>query len=105
MIVDYKTDRVFSGDGRELAEKYGRQLELYGKALEQISGKTVKEMVIYSLTLGARSRFREWGCIEPEKQATLRIDRKQESERSVACSMSKKRKKHRSAGTDPGGNP
>ena len=52
VIVDYKTDRVPSGDIRELIPKYGRQLELYGKALEQISGKPVKEMVLYSLTLG-----------------------------------------------------
>ncbi len=52
VIVDYKTDRVPSGRGGELAEKYSRQLQLYGKALEQISGKSVKEMVIYSLWLG-----------------------------------------------------
>ena len=52
VIVDYKTDRTACEDGRDLAEKYGRQLRLYGKALEQLTGKKVKEMIIYSLALG-----------------------------------------------------
>ena len=52
VLVDYKTDRVLSGRGRELAGKYGRQLELYAGALEQLTGKKVSEKIIYSLTLG-----------------------------------------------------
>ncbi|HIS80014.1 MAG TPA: PD-(D/E)XK nuclease family protein, partial [Candidatus Scatomonas merdavium] len=52
VIVDYKTDKVYSRDGRDLAEKYGRQLFYYRKALEQATGREVKEMLIYSVTLG-----------------------------------------------------
>ncbi len=52
VIVDYKTDRVSTGDGRDLADKYRRQLLYYKKALEEASQRPVKEMLIYSLTLG-----------------------------------------------------
>lgn len=52
VLVDYKTDRAASADGREIAQKYSRQLQLYAKALEQISGKKVGERIIYSLSLG-----------------------------------------------------
>jgi ATP-dependent helicase/nuclease subunit A len=52
VIVDYKTDRVFTTDGSDLAEKYGKQLYYYRKALEQASGRPVREMLIYSVTLG-----------------------------------------------------
>ncbi|ETP71382.1 ATP-dependent exonuclase V beta subunit, helicase and exonuclease domain-containing [Lachnospiraceae bacterium JC7] len=50
VLVDYKTDRVRSED--VLIGRYKKQLELYGKALESITGKRVKEMLIYSVTLG-----------------------------------------------------
>ena len=36
----------------ELVEKYHAQLDYYGRALEQITGKKVKEKVLYSFTLG-----------------------------------------------------
>ena len=52
VIVDYKTDRVYTRDGRELVEKYGKQLQYYRRALEQAAGLPVEELVIYSLTLG-----------------------------------------------------
>ena len=52
MIVDYKTDRVYTADGSDLARKYGRQLLYYRRALEQVTGREVKEMLIYSVTLG-----------------------------------------------------
>ncbi len=52
VIVDYKTDRVSTADGRDLAEKYRRQLLYYKKALEEASQRRVKEMLIYSVTLG-----------------------------------------------------
>ena len=50
VIVDYKTDRIFRGE--ELAERYRAQLVYYGKALEMMTGKKVKERWIYSFTLG-----------------------------------------------------
>ena len=50
VIVDYKTDRIFRAE--ELAGRYRAQLQYYGKALEMMTGKKVKEKVIYSFTMG-----------------------------------------------------
>ena len=44
-------DEVVTGTVKELAEKYQEQLRYYAKALEQMSGKKVKEKIIYSFTL------------------------------------------------------
>ena len=53
VIVDYKTDRVpFKGGEKVLKERYAAQLQYYKKALSRITGKSVKECVIYSLYLG-----------------------------------------------------
>ena len=49
VVLDYKTDRIYSG--KKLLEKYQAQLEYYARALEQITGKNVKEKIIYSFTL------------------------------------------------------
>ena len=49
VIVDYKTDRV--KDAKELVNRYATQLEFYEKALEQLTGKKVKEKLIYSFWL------------------------------------------------------
>ena len=48
-MLDYKTDQVKSR--KELVEKYHAQLEYYAHALSQLTGKTVKEKIIYSFTL------------------------------------------------------
>ena len=50
VIVDYKTDRVHRVE--ELSERYGRQLLIYRLAMEQMTGKHVKECVLYSIELG-----------------------------------------------------
>lgn len=50
VVVDYKTDRVRRAG--ELVEKYHSQLEYYEKALTMITGRKVKERLIYSFTLG-----------------------------------------------------
>jgi ATP-dependent helicase/nuclease subunit A len=47
--VDYKTDKVT--DAKELVNRYGIQLDLYSKALEQLTRKKVKEKLIYSFWL------------------------------------------------------
>ena len=47
ILVDYKTDRVESGN--ELVNKYKKQLEIYKKAIEEGLGIDVKEVYIYSL--------------------------------------------------------
>ena len=54
VIVDYKTDRVKAGKTGEsiLKERYSVQLDYYAMALEQLTGKKVKEKIIYSFGLG-----------------------------------------------------
>lgn len=52
VLVDYKTDRVYSADGHDLRDKYAPQLLFYRRALETITGIRVKEMYLYSVTLG-----------------------------------------------------
>lgn len=55
VIVDYKTDRVSqkgSAGEQELIDKYSVQLEYYKKALSQLTGKPVKEKIIYSFAMG-----------------------------------------------------
>ena len=49
VVVDYKTDRV--SQTSELCERYHSQLEYYAEALERLTGKAVKEKMIYSFTL------------------------------------------------------
>lgn len=51
ILVDYKTDYIEKGEEQLLVERYGLQMEYYKKALEQMTGKKVKDAVIYSLTL------------------------------------------------------
>jgi len=55
VLVDYKTDRVKHEN--ELIQKYSAQLEYYTKALERISGKKVKEKIIYSFALNKEIRL------------------------------------------------
>ncbi len=50
VLVDYKTDRIRTKE--ELLALYEKQLFLYAEALEQLSGKRVKECWLYSFTLG-----------------------------------------------------
>ena len=50
-LVDYKTDRVASGGEEILIQRYRTQLEFYKRALEQITGKKVKQTLIYSIAL------------------------------------------------------
>ena len=49
IIVDYKTDYVSDFD--ELKSRYSEQLKYYAKAVEKITGKKVKEKIIYSIHL------------------------------------------------------
>ena len=49
VVVDYKTDKV-SGV-RILLERYREQLDYYGRALEQMTGKKVRARILYSLTM------------------------------------------------------
>ena len=49
VVADYKTDRVDSG--QELAAKYQTQLDYYAHALRELTGKRVKEKILYSFGL------------------------------------------------------
>ena len=50
VLLDYKTDRVSSG--QELVNRYRAQMELYQEAIERALGKPVKEKLLYSFRLG-----------------------------------------------------
>ncbi|QHQ59655.1 helicase-exonuclease AddAB subunit AddA [Anaerocolumna sedimenticola] len=53
ILLDYKTDVVNGTDGEEqLIRRYRVQLDYYQKALEQLTGKKVKERILYSFGLG-----------------------------------------------------
>ena len=54
VLVDYKTDRV--EDAEELVRRYAVQLAYYAEALEKITGRRVKEKMMYSLRLGREVR-------------------------------------------------
>ncbi|MGN0346793.1 MAG: UvrD-helicase domain-containing protein [Lachnospiraceae bacterium] len=49
VIMDYKTDRVKTAD--ELVKRYHAQLEIYARAITQITGKPVSDLYIYSFVL------------------------------------------------------
>lgn len=49
VFADYKTDRV--ENEQQLADRYRAQLDHYQRALEQITGKQVKERYLYSFCL------------------------------------------------------
>ena len=51
VVLDYKTDKVFRPE--ELIQKYRAQLDYYGEALERLTGKRVKQKMIYSFALQA----------------------------------------------------
>ncbi len=50
VVVDYKTDRVKTGE--ELLKRYKMQLDYYAQALEKLTGKHVREKIIYAFALG-----------------------------------------------------
>lgn len=52
ILVDYKSDYVPRDTEQLLIERYRTQLDYYQAALEQMTGKKVKERIIYSLSLG-----------------------------------------------------
>lgn len=54
VLLDYKTDVIKTSE--ELADRYRVQLDYYGEALERLTGKRVKERVLYSFYLGEEVR-------------------------------------------------
>lgn len=58
VLLDYKTDGVDKDFGEEILRKrYGVQLKYYEKALVQLTGKPVKEKIIYSFGLNKEIRL------------------------------------------------
>lgn len=51
-IIDYKTDRVSSDAAVERAQTYSKQLEAYAYAAQRMTGKPVRECVLYFLYSG-----------------------------------------------------
>ena len=51
VLVDYKTDRIGEREEAVLLDRYRLQLIYYRRALEQITGKTVRQAFLYSLAL------------------------------------------------------
>ncbi len=51
VLVDYKTDQIGPGEENVLVGRYQMQMDYYERALEQMTGKRVKEKIIYSMTL------------------------------------------------------
>ncbi len=49
VLVDYKTDAIKTGE--ELIRRYETQVEYYKEALEKLTGKRVKETILYSFAL------------------------------------------------------
>ena len=47
VLVDYKTDYVPSGRVDMIRERYRVQISYYARALERLTGKKVKEKMIY----------------------------------------------------------
>ena len=56
VILDYKTDRVQTME--ELYKRYEAQLNYYEEAVSRISGKQVKEKIIYSFALEKENRWK-----------------------------------------------
>ena len=52
IVVDYKTDKADSEEF--LREQYGKQLELYARALHECTGKIVAQKVLYSFYTGTQ---------------------------------------------------
>ena len=53
IVLDYKTDRVPRGKAGEtlLIQRYKTQMDYYQRAIEQISGKKVKDRILYSVIM------------------------------------------------------
>jgi ATP-dependent helicase/nuclease subunit A len=51
-IIDFKTDYVNQNEENDHAQRYRGQLEAYAYAMEQVTGKTVKEKLVFFLSVG-----------------------------------------------------
>lgn len=47
ILVDYKTDNVTQSSPQEIRKRYDKQLELYSEAIKKLTGRNVKEKMLY----------------------------------------------------------
>lgn len=52
VLLDYKTDKTGKSGSEGIRKKYNKQLELYQQAIEQLSGNSVKEKILYLFDTG-----------------------------------------------------
>jgi len=52
VLLDYKTDRLTEGEEEKLVKRYKAQMKCYSEAIEKATGKNVKEIILYSFSLG-----------------------------------------------------
>lgn len=52
VLVDYKTDKIGKGGAEQIRRRYEKQLELYERAIESLTGKKVKEKLLYLFDSG-----------------------------------------------------
>ena len=57
VVVDFKTDRVTRAEMSARAERYRPQLEAYSMALSRVTGKPVRERVLYFFSVGEALRL------------------------------------------------
>ena len=57
VLLDYKTDRFDEESEEIFHQRYDIQMKLYSSALEEITGKKVKECYIYSVDKGQLIRI------------------------------------------------
>ena len=57
VVVDFKTDRVSRDNLEERAAHYRPQLEAYSMALARVTGKRVKEKLLYFFSAGEEVRL------------------------------------------------
>ena len=59
ILLDYKTDYANDKNYEEVAKRYKLQLELYKKAMEDISGRKVSKSYIYLFSIGRLVEYKE----------------------------------------------
>ncbi len=50
-VVDYKTDRIKNGEEQLLCDRYKPQIAYYAKAVSEMTGRKIKECILYSFHL------------------------------------------------------
>jgi ATP-dependent helicase/nuclease subunit A len=56
LLLDYKTDRLAPDQLDQALERYRGQLDIYARAVENITGRQVKEKYLYLFHLGKEIR-------------------------------------------------